>query len=155
VTPVGFQVVEAPTYGWPSYGYDGVYITPVSTGFLTVLLSNNVLYWNEGPCSPRTVKITAFVQDILATHRVVLFTRLREKKNTLQVTDWNSGAIMSKADNGSFYYDLSKDNLRRYIYYKNATIEYQLVAFTEEREIIGRTQIYDRSLSLVRCVPIR
>jgi hypothetical protein len=155
MTPTEFPTEAAPTYGLPPGVYSGTYFTPVSYGFLTILLSHNVLYWNEGPCTPRNVKISAFVTDILATHRVLLFTRLREKKNTLNITDWNSGAIMTKADNGSFNYDLGTDNLRRYPYYKDAWIEYQLVALTDEQEIIGRTQIYDRNLSLVRCMPIR
>lgn len=154
-TATQFPTLAQPTYGLPPDVFSGTYFTPVSFGFLTILTSSGVLYWNEGPCSPRTVKFSAFVQDILATHRVLLFTRLREKRNTLQVTDWNSGAIMSRAENGSFNYDLSKDNLRRFIYHKDAWIEYQLVALTETNEIIGRTQIYDRQLSLVRCMPIR
>jgi hypothetical protein len=145
-----------PTYGVPPGFFNGVVVTPpVGFGFLAVTTSHSVLYWNEGPCTPRNVKVTAFVEDILATHRVLLFTRLRLKKNTLNETDWNSGAIMLKADNGSFTYDLGTDNLRRYYYYTDAFIEYQLVAVTDEQEVIGRTQIYDRSLSLVRCIPVR
>jgi hypothetical protein len=155
MTPTEFPTDAAPTYGLPPGLFSGTYFTPVNVGFLTILISNNVLYWNEGPCNPRNIKISAFVEDILGTHRVLLFTRLREKKNTLNVTDWNSGAIMVKADNGSFNYDLGTDNLRRYYYYKDAWIEYQLVALTENMEITGRTQIYDRNLSLVRCMPIR
>lgn len=143
-----------PTYGLPPGLFSGNYFTPVNVGFLTVLVSNNVMYWNEGPCNPRTVKFSAFVQDVLATHMVLLFTRLREKKNTLNVTDWNSGAIMVKNENGSFNYTVGTENLRRYRYYKDAWIEYQLVALTEDQQIIGRTQIYDRGISLVRCMPI-
>ena len=94
------------------------------------------------------------MQDVVNTHRVVLFTRLREKKNTLNVTEWNAGAIMNKADNGSFNYDIRTFNLRRYYYFKDAWLEYQLVAVTEDLEIIGRTPIYDRNISLVRCLPI-
>jgi hypothetical protein len=145
---------DFPTPGLPPNAINGNYFTPVSTGFLTVLISNNVMYWNEGPCSPRFIKVTAFVEDILNTDRVLLFTRLREKKNTLNVTDWNSGAIMIKDDNGSFNYKIQTWNLRRFIYYKDAWIEYQLVAQNKDREITGRTAIYDRSLSLVRCMPI-
>lgn len=132
----------------------GNYLTPVNYGFLAVLISNNVMYWNEGPCTPRNIKMSAFVEDIVGTYRVLLFTRLREKKNTLNVTDWNSGAIMVKSDNGSFNYDIGTDNLRRYFYYKDAWLEYQLVALAENQEIIGRTLIYDRNISLVRCMPI-
>ena len=143
-----------PTAGLPSGALGGNYFTPKSVGFLAVLISNNLMYWNEGPCTPRNIKISAFVEDTINTHRVLLFTRLREKKNTLNVTEWNSGAIMIKADNGSFNYDIHTFNLRRYYYFKDAWLEYQLVAVTEDLEIIGRTGIYDRNISLVRCLPI-
>jgi len=143
-----------PTAGLPPGALGGNYFTPKSVGFLAVLISNNLMYWNEGPCTPRNIKVSAFVEDVVNTHRVVLFTRLREKKNTLNVTEWNAGAIMNKADNGSFNYDIRTFNLRRYYYFKEAWLEYQLVAITEDLEIIGRTPIYDRNISLVRCLPI-
>ena len=127
------------------------YFTPESIGFLTILLSSNTLYWDEGPCTPRDVKISAFVEDQLNTHQVLLFTRLREKKNTLNFTKWNAGAIMVKEENGSFNYELHTWNLRRYYYFVNGWIEYQLVAVNKDNEVIGRTPIYDQNLSLVRC----
>ncbi len=104
---------------------------------------------------PREIKFSAFVADTVNTDKVLLFTRLREKKNTLNLTDWNSGAIMIKADNGSYNYKVHTWNLKHYYYYKEAYIEYQLVALTKKMEVIGRTQIYDRSASLVRCMPIQ
>ena len=143
-----------PTAGLTPADVSGNYFTPVNVGFLAILISNNIMYWNEGPCTPRNIKVSAFVEDPINTHRVLLFTRLREKKNTLNVTDWNAGAIMIKADNGSFNYDVGTDNIRRYYYYRDAWLEYQLVAVTEDLQIIGRTQIYDRNVSLTRCQPI-
>jgi len=143
-----------PTPGVPPGALGGSYFTPVGTGFLAVLISNNTLYWNEGPCMPRNIKISAFVEDLINTHWVFLFMRLREKKNTLNLTDWGAGAMMVPADNGSFNYDVHTWNIRRYYYFKDAWLEYQLVAVNEEQEVIGRTQIYDRNISLVRCMPV-
>lgn len=144
-----------PTVGLPPGALGGTYFTPVNQGFLAVLTSNSVMYWNEGPCSPRDIKVSAFVEDIANTDKVLLFTRLREKKNTLNVTEWNSGAIMIKADNGSFNYDIHTWNLRRYYYFKEAWLEYQLVGITKDLEIISRTQIYDRNITLARCMPVQ
>jgi hypothetical protein len=143
-----------PTPGLPPNANSGDYFTPVNTGFLAVLISNPTIYWNEGPCSPRNIKISAFVEDLINTDKVILFLRLREKKNTLNVTEWGAGAEMIKADNGSFNYDIRTFNIRRYYYFVDAWLEYQLVALAEDRQVIGRTQIYDRNLSLVRCQPI-
>ena len=153
-TPTDFPG-DVPTPGLPPGATSGDYFTPQNTGFLAILISNNTLYWNEGPCAPRDIKVSAFVEDLINTHHVLLFTRLREKKNTLNVTDWNAGALMVKADNGSFNYDIHTFNLRHYYYFKDAWLEYQLVAVNEDRQVIGRTAIYDRNLSLVRCQPVK
>jgi len=154
-TPTGTATDDPVTPGIvPQSAISGSYFTPASIGFLAVLTSNSLMYWNEGPCTPRELKFSAFVEDVVNTDKVLLFTRLREKRNTLNVTDWNSGAIMIKADNGSFNYTVHTWNLRRYYYYKDAWLEYQLVALTKDMEVIGRTQIYDRNASLTMCKPI-
>lgn len=145
---------QLPSLGLPAEASSD-YFTPKNTGFLSVLISNNILYWNEGPCSPRDIKISAFVEDQANTNKVVLFMRLREKKNTLNVTEWGAGALMIKADNGSYNYDIRTFNIRRYYYFVDAWLEYQLVSLTADRQIIGRTPIYDRNLSLVRCRPVQ
>jgi hypothetical protein len=125
-----------------------------TVGFRGILYSDPTLFWNEGPCTTRRIKITAFVDDPARPQRVFLFTRLRDKKNTLNVSEWNAGAEMIKIENGSFNYNIETHNLRRYFYYKDAWIEYQLVAVNEHLEIIGRTQLYDRNISLVMCSSI-
>jgi len=124
-----------------------------TVGFRGVLYSDPILYWNEGPCVTRRIKVTAFVDDPARTDRVFLFLRLREKKNTLNVGEWSAGAEMIKVDDGSFNYNVETHNLRRYYYYKEAWIEYELVAVNEKLEIIGRTALFDHNLSLVMCRP--
>ena len=141
-----------PTFAPPS-DTTGVF-TPKTHGFQAVLISNNLLYWNAGPCMPRSVKFAAFVTDLLNTKRVLLFMRLREKKNTLNITDWGGGAIMTRADNGSFTYEVTPKNISKYYLFKDAWVEYQLVALNEDNLVVGRTQVYDRNVSLTRCVPI-
>ena len=59
-----------------------------------------------------------------------------------------------RKETSGFNYDIHTFNLRRYYYFKDAWLEYQLVAITEDLEIIGRTPIYDRNISLVRCLPV-
>jgi hypothetical protein len=95
--------------------------------------------------------MTAFVDDPARTDRVFLFLRLRDKKNTLNVGEWSAGAEMIKLENGSFNYIIETHNLRRYFAYKNAWIEYELVSVNENLEILGRTQLYDKNLSLMKC----
>ncbi len=130
------------------------YFTPQNTGFQAILTSGNTMYWNSGPCTPRNIKFSAFVEDQINTDQVLLFTRLREKSDTLLVTKWNAGALMVKEENGSFNYDIHTFNLRQYYYFINAWLEYQLVALNKDNEVIGRTPIYDRNVSLVMCRPV-
>ena len=130
------------------------YFTPRAIGFQTVLVSGNTMYWNSGPCTPRNIKFSAFVEDQINTEQVLLFTRLREKSDTLLVTKWNAGAIMVREENGSFNYDIHTFNLRQYYYFINAWLEYQLVALNKDNEVIGRTPIYDRNVSLMMCRPL-
>ena len=157
-TPTGTVTDEPITYFTPVLppaASSGTYFTPVNTGFLTILLSNNVMYWNEGPCSPREIKFSAFVEDTVNTDKVLLFTRLREKKNTLEATDWNAGAIMVKADNGSYNYTIHTWNLDQYYYFRDAWLEYQLVSTDKDLNVIARSPIYDRNTSLVMCHPVQ
>ena len=120
-------------------------------GFSGILFSAATIYWGEGACTTRSIKMTVFVDDPERTDRVYMFLRLRDKSNTLNVGEWSAGAEMIKLDDGTFNYNIETYNLRRYFYYKNAWIEYQFVAVNERNEIIGRTQLYDRILSLVKC----
>src|SRR6266542_3967034 len=119
VTAIGAELftptntaTDFPTPGLPVCAVSGDYFTPKNTDFLAVLISSNTIYWNEGPCMPRNIKISAFVDDLSNTDQVVLFMRLREKKNTLNITEWGAGALMIKADNGSFNYDIRTFNIR-------------------------------------------
>lgn len=157
-TPTGTAtgtVTPLPTFAVPVGAEKADYFTPEGVGFLSILTSSTVIYWNEGPCNPRNILISAFVTDLINTDRVLLFMRLREKKNTLNVTEWGSPGIMIKADNGSFNYNIRTFNLRRYYFFVDAWLEYQLVAYNEDREEIGRTPIYDRNITLARCLPVK
>jgi hypothetical protein len=131
------------------------YFTPQDSGFVTILYSGTAIYWNEGPCWPRNIKISAFVADLINTHRVMLFMRLREKKNTLNFTEWGGGAVMVKGDNGAFNYNVRTWNIDDYWKFKDAWLEYQLVAYDKDMKEIGRSKIYDRNLTLSRCMPVR
>jgi hypothetical protein len=155
-TPTGTVTDEPtrypfPTLGLPPGALNDTYFTPVVTGFLAVLLSNGQMFWNSGPCEPREIKFSAFVEDTINTDQVLLFTRLREKSDTLLVTDWNSGAVMVKAENGSYNYTIHTWNMDQYYWFKNAWLEYQLVSVDKEMNVIARTPVYNHNASLVMC----
>jgi hypothetical protein len=62
---------------------------------------------------------------------------------------------MVEEENGSYNYNIRTWNLRRYYYFREAWLEYQLVALSVDGQETGRTPIYDRGLSLVRCQPVQ
>jgi hypothetical protein len=126
------------------------FYTPQSQGFVAVLNSNYVLYYNTGACSPRSLTITAFVQDLVHTDTVLLFMRLREKSDTMLLGEWSSGEMLEN-DNGSYSYEITAVKLRKYYWFRDAWLEYQLVTFDENRVELARTQIYDRNISLIMC----
>ncbi len=155
-TPTGTATDEPTAFsfrtpGLPSSALNDTYFTPVANGFRAVLLSSGRMFWNSGPCEPREIKFSAFVEDTTNTDQVLLFTRLREKSDTLLSTDWNSGAVMTKADNGSFNYTLHTWNMDQYYWFKDAWLEYQLVSVDKEMHVIARTPVYDHNASLVMC----
>lgn len=169
-TPVTFTPTETPlvTDAVPSFStptliplptFSEQFINDMSSvtffnqnvGFQGILYSAATLYWGEGACTTRSIKITVFVDDPERTDRVYMFLRLRDKQNTLNVGEWSAGAEMIKVADGSFNYNIETYNLRRYFAYKNAWIEYQFVSVNEKNEILGRTQLYDRNLSLAKC----
>jgi hypothetical protein len=155
-TPTSTLIQMATETPGPPVGAESLgYFTPRGVGFVTILFSYHVLYWDEGPCMPREVKISAFVTDLINTDKVLLFMCLRSKKNTLELTDWGAGGIMVRADNGSFNYDIHTWNLNQFYYFTDAWIEYQLVAYDEEMHEIGRSQIFDRNITLAHCGVIR
>ncbi|HAV77467.1 MAG TPA: hypothetical protein DCX53_08940 [Anaerolineae bacterium] len=122
-----------------------------NSGFQAVLYDAGTMYWGEGACVTRSIKITAFVDDPERTDRVFLFLRLRDKGNTLNVGEWSAGAEMIQVSDGSFNYNVETYHLRRYSSYKNAWIEYELVSVNENLGILGRTKLYDRNISLAKC----
>jgi hypothetical protein len=152
-TPTRTPLVPDPPTDTPTPSFilpGSLPFTPQSSGFLSVLPSHYVVYYNTGPCTPRTLRITAYVQDIIHTDSVLIFMRPREKSDTMLLGDWSSGEML-KNENGSFYYDISAVNIRKYYWFRQAWIEYQLVSFDEDKIELARTPIYDRSISLIMC----
>lgn len=142
-----------PTFKPPATFMGNTFFTPQNKGFVTVLLSNSVIYWNTGPCLPRTTKVTTFVEDIVHTDSVLITMRPREKSDTMLLGDW-SYAEMLPADNGSYSYEIGPANIRKYYWFKEAWIEYQLISYDKKKVELARTQIYNKSLSLVMCHPV-
>lgn len=140
-----------PTFQPPSTSQGSSILTPSGdNSFITILVSYYVIYYNSGPCSPRELTVTAFVKDIVHTKYVYLFMRPREKSDTMLLGDWSSGEMLQN-ENGSFYYNVSAENIRKYYWFREAWIEYQLVAYDKNMKENARSQVLDKNISLVMC----
>ena len=122
-----------------------------TVGFKLISYSAGTLFWGSGACPTRSIKFTALMDDPARVDRVFLFIRLHDKTDTLKIGEWSAGAEMIKLEDGTFNYNITTDNLRRYYAYKLAWIEYELVAVNEKLEILGRTQLYDHNITLSKC----
>lgn len=138
---------ETPTMFFP---LDPLTLTPVKLGFLMILLSSYTLYYNTGPCSPRIVTFNIALQDARTTDYLLLFMRPREKSDTMLLGEWSSLQLDKNEDN-TFSYDVSAVNVRKYYWFRDAWIEYQLIAYDKKGNELFRSDIFNQSLSLVMC----
>lgn len=123
-------------------------LTPQSYGFAGIVISGPLLYW--GSCQPNSIKVIARVTDIVRTHDVTLWMRLKDKKSD-DTTNWGGGAIMDNDKKGNFTYILTAQNITGYHNYKSAWVQYQFVARDKDRKEVGRTAPYLDQLSIAPC----
>jgi hypothetical protein len=120
---------------------------PGST-ILSISVSTDTLFW--GYCDePKYVDFEVRLANNLRVVYVLLFLRLVDKGGN-QSTGWGAGAIMSDA-NGAYTYRITPEQLTHYSEFKDAWIEYQVVASTGGLKILESSPVYERSLSLQQC----
>jgi hypothetical protein len=119
---------------------------------LSIALSNDTLYW--GYCdAPKYVDVDVRVANSLRVKYVLLFLRLVDKGGN-QSTPWGAGAIMEDVGRSYYTYHLTPKNLSHYDEFKDAWIEYQVIASTASLKILESSPTYPDSLSLKQCVPV-
>ena len=112
-------------------------------------LSSNVLFW--GYCDTANyIDFDVKVAPVKKLTYVLLFMRLVDKGGN-QSTAWGSGAIMEKVSGGNYTYRVRPENIAHYEEFKNAWIEYQVVASTASLVSLGRSPVYQQELTLQKC----
>ncbi len=61
---------------------------------------------------------------------------------------------MIPGTNGNFTYEVGARNIRKYYWFIQAWVEYQLVAYDKDGVELFRSQVFDKTLSLIMCRPI-
>lgn len=127
--------------------------TPSPNLFMAVQRSTNQIVWGSTCEGPRMIKFTAQVMPARRLRFVTLWYRLQDKYSGRH-TDWGGGAILSDNDQGTYFYNLDLSQIRNYRYYEDAWLQYQLVASTVTRRVLGRSVVSRSDISLTHCTLI-
>jgi hypothetical protein len=117
-------------------------------GFESVELSLGHIYY--GTCKQNYTKITVKVEHPEEVRKVYLFFRLESGKKPGDTTPWY-GTVTGNDGGGYFLYTMWANNIPERKNFLKAWVQYQFVAEDSAGEIIGRSQIYTRSLLLEPC----
>jgi hypothetical protein len=93
---------------------------------------------------------TAQVMPVRRLRFVTLWYRLQDKYSGRN-TEWGGGAILSDNDQGTYFYDLQLNQINDYRFYEDAWFQYQLVASTITRKVLGRSVVSRNEVSLTHC----
>lgn len=120
-------------------------------GFIAINISEKEFY-RTADCQPSSVKFTAQVEDVRKTAFVLLFVRFKSKQTDAS-GEWANSIPMRSSGGGTFSHDLIADEMEGLEYFKNAWVQYQLVATDGNGGILGRTDIFSERLTLLDCEP--
>ncbi|HSJ87760.1 MAG TPA: hypothetical protein VK909_11170 [Anaerolineales bacterium] len=124
--------------------------TPSPNLFLTVTKSTTLIVWGSTCQGERMIRFTAQVLPARRLRFVTLWYRLQDKYSGRH-TDWGGGAILSDNDQGTYFYNLQLEQIRHYRNYEDAWLQYQLVASTVTRKVLGRSVASLNEISLTHC----
>ncbi len=119
---------------------------------LSIAVSSDTLFW--GYCeAPKYVDFDVRLANNLRVVYVLLFLRLVDKGGN-QSTAWGGGAIMKEIGGSTYTYRVTPQNISHYSEFKDAWIQYQVVAATGGLKILDSSPVYRESLSLKWCLPV-
>lgn len=119
-------------------------------GFISIISSLNEIY-KAGVCEPQVVRITAQVSDINGSAFVLLFARFKSP-TAERYGKWTK-IDMQSLGAGTFFHDLTTDQIREDAFFQTAWIEYQVVATSQSGSEIARTGIFKERIKMLECVP--
>lgn len=129
---------------------DPTLFTPSPNIFLNVQRNTSQLVWGYTCDGDRSIRFIAQVQPVRRMRYVTLWYRLQDKYSG-RGTAWGGGAIMSDNDQGAYFYNLDISQIRNYRRYQDAWLQYQLVASTGTRKVLGRSVVSRTDVSLTNC----
>ena len=124
--------------------------TPSPNIFLSVQKSTTQIVWGSTCEGARSIMFTTQVMPVRRLRFVTLWYRLQDKYSGRN-TEWGGGAILSDNDQGTYFYDLQLNQIDDYRFYEDAWFQYQLVASTITRRVLGRSVVSRNEISLTHC----
>jgi hypothetical protein len=154
VTPIGAPptltpviLVSADASGAPISVFTPTPYKPVG-GFESVSISPGKIFY--GVCKPNYTKMTIKVENPIEVDIVYLFFRLESGKKPGDTTPWY-GTVTDNDGGGVFLYTLRANNIPERKNFIRAWVNYQFVAVDKDKNILGRSIIYTRTLVLEPC----
>jgi len=127
--------------------------TPSPNLFLSIQRSTSQIVWGSTCDGTRSIRFTAQVLPARRLRFATLWYRLQDKYSGRN-TDWGGGAILSDNDQGVYFYTLELNQIDDYRFYEDAWFQYQLVASTITRKVLGRSVVSRNEVSLTHCTVI-
>lgn len=129
---------------------DSSLFTPSPNLFLTVTKSTLQVVWGSTCQGEHSIRFTAQVLPAKRLKFVTLWYRLQDKYSGRH-TDWGGGAILSNNGQGTYFYNLQLEQMRHYRNFQDAWLQYQLVASTVTRKVLGRSVASFNEISVTHC----
>jgi hypothetical protein len=127
--------------------------TPSPNLFTSVQRSTNQVVWGSTCDGARSIKFVVQVVPALKLKYVLLFLRLQDKYSAYR-TEWGAGAILSDNDQGVYFYTIELDQIADYRTFEDAWLQYQFVALTKYRDVLGRSVVSRTDVSVTHCKTI-
>ena len=117
-------------------------------GFTSISISEGKIFY--GVCKPNYTKLSIQVENPIEVDTVYLFFRLESGKKPGDTTRWY-GTVTDNDGGGIFLYTLKANNIPERRNFLKAWVQYQFVSADDDKNIIGRSQIYTRNILLEPC----
>jgi hypothetical protein len=132
-----------------STGISQFQLASQSPVFDAISISGTRIVWGAS-CTATSVTVSTHIAGDYKVTSVLLFTRLTDQTGAT-TTDWNNGAIMDNAGQGTFTYNLTANVIKHYKDFTTAWVQFQLVATNANGRVLGRTQIFSNNISIAQC----
>jgi hypothetical protein len=125
--------------------------TPGPAPFMLLSKSTSQLVWGYNCDGSRSIKfVVQLVAPVKRLKYVLLFIRLQDKYSARQ-TPWGAGAIMSDNDRGTYFYEISLDQIDDHESFEDAWLQFQFVASNIYLNRLGASVVDRNSVSLTHC----